>query len=62
MLVESFNCDDESTCDICNANSLDENPQAVTMDIYMYNPHCQELRRNRVARKNKIINPRETVF
>lgn len=54
--------DDNRLCEICWANAEPINYDAVTMDIYWINTHCIELRRNRVARENKNIQPKQIYF
>lgn len=54
-------CDDNRLCEICWAH-YEPDYWSVTMDIYMINIHCQELRRNREARKRKNIAPKATSF
>ena len=55
------NWEDLDPCEICMAHrTLDEG--FYTFDVYIYNPHCRELRRNRIARENKNTKPTTTVF
>lgn len=50
-------------CEICLAaeTAAERNPWYETDTIYT-NPHCVALLRNRKSRKNKKINPKQTVF
>ena len=48
-------------CEICYAHGETDYSKA-TMDLYMINTHCIELRRNRESRKNKNAKPIFSVF
>lgn len=62
MLMNSYDWYGQNNlCEICRAHwELDYSE--VTMDIYLINTHCIELRRNREARKHKNTKPKGTVF
>lgn len=48
-------------CEICWANN-DPDYGLCTMEIYIIDTHCIELRRNRKAREHKNTQPKCTVF
>ena len=51
--------DDNDLCEICYANN-EPDYSICTFDILFINTHCIELRRNRLARKNKNTQPKVT--
>lgn len=64
MITRIFKMDDDfyqnnDECEICLAN---KDYSGITHDIYWINTHCIELRRNRKARENKNVVPKNTVF
>lgn len=53
--------DYEPLCDICQANTeIDQS--LATMDIYIINNHCIEIKKSRQNRHNKNIKTLNTAF
>jgi hypothetical protein len=49
-------------CEICWANQDPPDRSGISIDWLEINTHCIELRRNRIARKNKNVKPKQTDF